>query len=160
MLILNQIQNITKGAAPVILVGGMTFHGITRDVDFNDVPSSDVYKVVTARPINDPARFIIMQNAEQLSKFGHHGPSNSACIDWDLRHSSWRRSDYIFVWKGTHVVHKYLLCQGASYNLEVTQHGVASDFWDNFYLPSDHLPVIADLSLTKQYSLLFSSSYF
>jgi endonuclease/exonuclease/phosphatase family metal-dependent hydrolase len=105
-LIIRKIEEIAGGAAPVIVTG-----------DFNDVPGSEAYRIVTAAGLRD---------AMSVSRAPHHGPTST----WNAFQSiePGRRIDFVFV-------------RGA---VDILQHGILSDTFDGRF-PSDHLPVVADL---------------
>lgn len=89
--------------------------------DFNANPQSEAYRAITGEsPLRD---------AKQISRSPHRGPEGT----WSTFHT-WRRVgdrwDYVFV----------------SPDVQVLNH-LHSTFSERFHYPSDHLPVIATLSL-------------
>lgn len=107
-LLLQRIATIAGAGAgaPVVLTG-----------DFNDVPDSDPYRLVTASGLQD---------ALVQSRCPHHGPTST----WNgfREIEPGRRIDFIFV-------------RGIG---EVLQHAILSDTFDGRF-PSDHLPVLAEI---------------
>jgi hypothetical protein len=103
----------------------------------NDLPNSEAMKILTTKSANEAQRLIVMQNAKEISKHRHHGPTTTF-TDWNIKSSQPEVIDYIFIW------------QGFGYDVVVDQHGVLADFWDDFFPPSDHRPVVADLIISKQ----------
>lgn len=91
--------------------------------DFNATPDSAPYGAMTEGED--------MEDAYELTVLPHHGPSSSFSgfvVNEPLQEN--RRIDYVFV----------------SPNIEVLRHAILTDSRENAY-PSDHLPVIAEVSL-------------
>ena len=86
--------------------------------DFNDVPSSPSYATMTA----------LLRDAFTVSQIPHHGPMSTwnafRAIEPD------RRIDFIFV-RG----------------FDVLRHGILSETIDGVRFPSDHLPVVAEVTV-------------
>lgn len=93
--------------------------------DLNAVEEQDPYKVL-ADPELGPVRIELFDGFYH-SLHGHHGPAST----WNGfdRIFPDRRIDYIFV----------------NSNFSVIQHGILADIRDGHF-PSDHLPVVADLT--------------
>lgn len=95
--------------------------------DFNLFPGlggDETYKILTDK--NSPARLI---DAQSSAQFPHHGPTGS----WSGFKEAGQpgiKPDFIFV----------------SPQIEVYLHGILADTFDGQF-PSDHLPIIADLSI-------------
>jgi endonuclease/exonuclease/phosphatase family metal-dependent hydrolase len=93
--------------------------------DFNVGPESDPYRIITS---NTP-----LQDAKQITKSPHHGP-HGTWSTFDVRRSIGQRLDYIFV---------------SSQHFKVLRHAHLT-YSENMYYPSDHLPVLANLTLRRR----------
>jgi endonuclease/exonuclease/phosphatase family metal-dependent hydrolase len=116
-LLLRKVAEIAGRDAPVVVTG-----------DFNSIPESEPYRLLTARGPAGEAPGLI--DAFQASACPHHGPTSS----WNAFKAieAGRRIDFILVRPP----------------VEVLQHGILSDTFDGRF-PSDHLPVVADVTLGK-----------
>jgi len=92
--------------------------------DFNCRPSSRPYRILTAEM--DAGR--TMADTAETSQAPAHGPTTSMTDFTNLIPD--KKIDHVLV----------------SPDIEVLQQGTCSDMYDNGRFPSDHLPVIADLS--------------
>ena len=95
--------------------------------DFNGNESSEPYRILTSGATKGQK----LQDARQLSGGGHHGPTSTFNGFGALRQNM--RIDYIFVRD----------------RVTVLQHGVLADQWDGRW-PSDHLPVLAELTISSK----------
>ncbi len=89
--------------------------------DFNVDPQSDAYRTIITNTFFRDAKY-----ATQSPHSGPHGTWST----FDVRHGIGKRIDYIFI---------------SSQHFKVLQHGHLT-YSENLYYPSDHLPVLADLS--------------
>lgn len=87
--------------------------------DFNALESSEPYRVLAGG----------LSDAFKVSEHPHHGPTST----WSGFEAvePGRRIDYIFVNRG----------------FTVMEHGILADTWDGRF-PSDHLPVLAELTIS------------
>ncbi|CAF0839630.1 unnamed protein product [Adineta steineri] len=93
--------------------------------DFNTGPDSDPYRAIIANSS--------LEDAKDLTEIPHYGP-NSTWSTFFVGQELGDRIDYIFV---------------TSHYLRVLQHAVLTDS-DARYYPSDHFPVLAELSIKTQ----------
>ena len=109
-LLVQRIAAIAAGS-PLILTG-----------DFNDVPRSDPYRIITTAAFAD---------AFDITRDPHHGPTST----WNAFKAMepGRRIDFIFVRPG----------------IAVLRHAILTDTLDGGRFPSDHFPVVADLIVTS-----------
>ncbi len=91
--------------------------------DFNTAKETKAYHNLTQSEF--------LKDARQLSGTGHYGPSGSWST-FDVDHGLGQQIDFIFVTQG----------------LQVQQHAILTDSENGKY-PSDHLPVMAVLSLSE-----------
>ncbi len=91
--------------------------------DFNSTDTSTAYLLLT----NDQSPYR-MTDAIRVSKTPHHGPLGSFSGSFTLPGVGDYRIDFIFVGN----------------NITVYKHAILSDSWDG-RLPSDHLPVLAEV---------------
>ena len=91
--------------------------------DLNCTERDEPYAILT-----DPDGPVELVDARYASETGHHGPTTTVTTFEDRVQE--RKIDHVFV-------------SGA---LSVSQHGVCADRYDGGY-PSDHLPVLAELSV-------------
>lgn len=105
------------GGAPVVLTG-----------DFNATEDTPPYRILTGAEGQAAAPGPLLHDALHRAAHGHHGPTST----WNGFEAiePGRRIDYVFVSKGVHV----------------QQHGILADTWDGRF-PSDHLPVLAEVTL-------------
>lgn len=98
-------------------------HSVVFTGDFNDVPQSEPHRIITAAGLED---------AFGVSRVPHHGPTST----WNAFKAiePGRRIDFIFV-RGT---------------IDVHRHAILSDTIDGGRFPSDHLPVVADISISAR----------
>ncbi|HUP49779.1 MAG TPA: endonuclease/exonuclease/phosphatase family protein [Thermoanaerobaculia bacterium] len=91
--------------------------------DFNAIPGSEPYRIVTAGGFRD---------AMHASRNPHHGPTST----WNAFRAiePGRRIDFVFV-------------RGAA---GVVEHAILSDTLDGGRFPSDHLPVLAEVSVGRR----------
>lgn len=94
--------------------------------DFNCEPTDTPYLVITDK--NDQHH---LKDALFLSKMPHHGPL-STWSGFSFPGVPGRRIDYIFV----------------NNKIEVLKHAILSDSWSGQF-PSDHLPVLSKIIITK-----------
>lgn len=87
--------------------------------DFNLTPDSEAYQTLVGS----------LEDSYHSSATGHYGPE-STFYGFELSGEPGPRIDYIFTSSG----------------VDVHRHGTLTDNWDGNY-PSDHLPVVADVSL-------------
>jgi endonuclease/exonuclease/phosphatase family metal-dependent hydrolase len=92
--------------------------------DFNSVESSQIYKIITS----DESGGINLRDARYASLEEHHGPDNT--ISGFGKFGKERRIDFIFI----------------NEPVQVYKHGILAQHWNNRY-PSDHLPVLAEVSI-------------
>ncbi|WP_440007185.1 endonuclease/exonuclease/phosphatase family protein [Halomicrococcus sp. SG-WS-1] len=97
--------------------------------DFNCRAGSPPYERLTSRTRVSPGR--TLRDTHRFSKYGHHGPETSMTDFRNLIPD--KKIDHIFV----------------TSDVEVVLHGVQSDAYANGRYASDHLPVVADVSLTE-----------
>ena len=114
-LLLKNIKKIAGGSEAVVTG------------DFNAVPSSVPYKILTQNAQQESAVKLI--DAKVVSQHPHHGP-NGTFTGFKLSNLAVIKEpiDYIFVTKG----------------IKVLNHGTLSDTFDGFF-PSDHMPVLAEI---------------
>lgn len=112
-LLLRKIPTIAENA-PVIVTG-----------DFNCIPGSEPYKIVTGRPVQKGMRQLV--DARHISENGHHGP-HGTFTDFNVHAVPKEPIDFIFV----------------SRDWDVVSHATLSDTFDG-RLPSDHMPVLAEI---------------
>jgi endonuclease/exonuclease/phosphatase family metal-dependent hydrolase len=93
--------------------------------DFNSTDTSKPYQLLT-----DKESIYGMTDAMYASKSPHHGPNGSFSSTFSLPGVGDYRIDFIFIRN----------------NIAVLKHAILSDSWDG-RLPSDHLPVIAEVIL-------------
>ncbi|NSW89248.1 MAG: endonuclease/exonuclease/phosphatase family protein [Firmicutes bacterium] len=91
--------------------------------DFNCTNESYTYRYLTQSGQSERRLF----DAQAISGRPHHGPSYT--INMFNSEQKKEKIDFIFV----------------SSNVKVVRHAVLADHWDGYY-PSDHLPVLADIS--------------
>ncbi|MFC1724048.1 endonuclease/exonuclease/phosphatase family protein [candidate division KSB1 bacterium] len=113
LLLLKKISEIA-GHIPVIVTG-----------DFNAVPSSEPYKILTTGNIE--SGLIPLKDTRHLSEISHHGPTGSF-TGFTNPVTPGAQIDFIFV----------------KDKVRVLRHGILSDTFDGFY-PSDHLPVLVEV---------------
>ena len=113
LLLLKKTSEIA-GDIPVVVTG-----------DFNAVPSSEPYKILTTGNIE--SGLIQLKDTRYLSDISHHGPTGSF-TGFTNPVTPGAQIDYIFV----------------KDNVKILRHGILSDTFDGFY-PSDHLPVLVEL---------------
>jgi endonuclease/exonuclease/phosphatase family metal-dependent hydrolase len=96
--------------------------------DFNSTPDSEAYRLLTTGGPAGEASGLV--DALHASECPHHGPTSS----WNAFKAieAGRRIDFILVRPP----------------VEVLQHGILSDTFDGRF-PSDHLPVVADVTIGK-----------
>lgn len=95
--------------------------------DFNCRESTEPHRILTDGAVASHRRSLT--DTHRISRYPHHGPSTSMTDFQDLVPD--KKIDYVLVSDG----------------VEVINHGSCSDTYDNGRYPSDHLPVIADVSL-------------
>lgn len=93
--------------------------------DFNSRESSEPYRVLTEGSEHRRS----LTDTHRISKHPHHGPSTSMTDFGNLVPQ--KKIDHVLV----------------SPEVEVINHGSCSDTYDDGRYPSDHLPVVADVSL-------------
>ncbi len=93
--------------------------------DFNSTDTSKPYLLLT-----DKQSTYGMKDALYVSKSPHHGPLGSFSGSFTLPGVGHNRIDFIFIRN----------------NLTVLKHAILSDSWDG-RLPSDHLPVLAEVQI-------------
>jgi len=118
-LITKKMEELTQLKYPIIFTG-----------DLNAIESAEEIKWITSNKRKDTKP--IFKNCKDLSEYGHHGPTVTF-TGFDLKSQS--LIDYIFLHDA-----------GSKCKVKVIQHGVPTEIWDNKYPPSDHRPVIADLT--------------
>ncbi len=95
--------------------------------DLNGDEQSPAYRLLTGDATDAPLR---LRDAKTQSATPHQGPAGTFhAFTGELR----ERIDYIFV----------------SENIHVLRHATLTDYWDSGRYPSDHLPVVADVTLGK-----------
>lgn len=97
--------------------------------DFNAVPSAPPFNILTRS--GDDAPSVPLRDALQASEQPHHGPTSTYNHFEATVHPN-RRIDYIFVGP----------------TVRVRRHGHLSARWNGQY-PSDHLPVLAEISIRR-----------
>ncbi len=93
--------------------------------DLNVPPTSDAYKTLTSGTVNGGLAPLI--DGFVSSREGNYGPSTTST---SFKEIGGNRIDYVLV----------------SSAIDVLKHGILSDRWDQRF-PSDHLPVLASLSM-------------
>jgi endonuclease/exonuclease/phosphatase family metal-dependent hydrolase len=93
--------------------------------DFNSKDTSKPYLLLT-----DPQSTYSMTDGLYVSKSPHHGPMGSFSGSFTLPGVGYNRIDFIFIHN----------------NITVLKHAILSDSWDG-RLPSDHLPVLAEVRI-------------
>jgi endonuclease/exonuclease/phosphatase family metal-dependent hydrolase len=96
--------------------------------DFNSTASSAVYKILTNTGDKEADLEYCFKDSKELCKSGAYGPDDT--FNGFGRSEKDQRIDYIFV----------------NDVFNVLKYGVLCEHWDGIY-PSDHMPVLADLSL-------------
>lgn len=97
--------------------------------DFNSRPSTSPYEHLTSRDKSSAGR--TLRDAYDACRGYQHGPETTMTDFHNLIPD--KRIDHVFV----------------SADVEVLQHGVASDTFDHGTYPSDHLPVAVELALPE-----------
>lgn len=97
--------------------------------DFNSREATEPYRIMTEDGAADHRRSLT--DAHRISKHPHHGPSTSMTDFKDLVPE--KKIDHVFVSNG----------------VEVVNHGTCSDTYEEGCYPSDHLPVVVDVSLPE-----------
>lgn len=97
--------------------------------DFNTLESDEPYEILTGRDRSSTGRTIL--DTHQAAKHIHHGPTSTFNDFEELVPG--KKIDYVFV----------------TSDVEVIQHGACSDTYEDGQYPSDHLPVVVDLSLPE-----------
>jgi len=92
--------------------------------DFNVGPQSDAYRTIITNTS--------FRDAKYATQSSHYGPDGTWST-FDIRHGIGQRIDYTFI-----------LLQ----HFRVLQHAHLT-YSENLYYPSDHLPVLADLSFKR-----------
>lgn len=95
--------------------------------DFNAIPTDTPYLEITNKE-----RKGYLQDALYLSEEPHHGPVSTWTNAFLFPGAPDRRIDYIFI----------------KNQVKVLKHGILSDSWSGRF-PSDHLPVMARISLSE-----------
>jgi len=93
--------------------------------DFNSIETSLPYQIIT-----DTLSSYYMTDAKFVSTKPHHGPSGTFSGNFQIPGVGDNRIDFIFIRN----------------NISVQKHAILSDSWDG-RLPSDHLPVLAELKI-------------
>lgn len=113
-LLRSRIESIA-GSKSVIVTG-----------DFNLLPSSEAYRILTASEPDIPGR--VLMDTHTIAAAPHHGPVGTF-TGFDIGQlNNDRKIDYVFVSPG----------------VSVLRHGILSDTV-NGRLPSDHFPVLVDV---------------
>lgn len=97
--------------------------------DFNCREATEPYRIVTED--GEAGHRRSLTDSHRVSKHPHHGPSTSMTDFHDLVPG--KKIDHVFVSSGG----------------EVVNHGTCSDTYDDGRYPSDHLPVVVDLTLLE-----------
>lgn len=97
--------------------------------DLNCRPGTEPYRLLTDRATDGTGR--TLRDAATIAENPLHGPSTSM-------------SDFNNLIPDKQIDHVLVTPE-----IDVRQHGTCSDMYDNGRFPSDHLPVIADLSLPE-----------
>ena len=97
--------------------------------DFNSLASSATYERLSGRDKRSEGR--ALRDSHQIARRGHHGPATTVTDFRNLVPD--RKIDHVFVSSG----------------VEPILHGVCSDTFGNGTYPSDHLPVLVELSLPE-----------
>ena len=95
--------------------------------DLNCLSSSSTYERLTRRDKRGAGR--TLRDTHRIARNGHHGPSTTVTDFRNLVPD--RKIDYVL----------------ASSDVEPVLHGVCADTYENGLYPSDHLPVLVELSL-------------
>ncbi len=97
--------------------------------DFNSRPESETYRVLIGRSKTDTGR--VLRDAHHTARTPHHGPITTMTDFRNLVPD--KKIDYVFV----------------SADVEVELHGAIADAFGDGEYPSDHLPVLAAVSLPE-----------
>lgn len=95
--------------------------------DFNATEDTDVYRILTGKEVTGNFKLL---DARYISQNGHFGGVSTWNAFKELEPN--RKIDYVFVGEG----------------VKVLEHGVLSDRWEGLWA-SDHLPVLAEIVLSK-----------
>lgn len=97
--------------------------------DFNCRAGSEPYQHLVGREKTSPGR--TLRDAHQTARLGHYGPLTSM-------------TDFHNPIPGKKIDHIL-----TTTDIEVVQHGVSADCFDDGTSPSDHLPVVTELSVRE-----------